>query len=47
LFRRIDGLTCKPHLVLWFDKGDYDPVKIKWNKSNSDTLVVEMNKILE
>ncbi len=45
--RLADGLTCKPHLVLWFDKGDYDPVKIKSNKSNTDTLVVEMNKILE
>lgn len=45
--RLADGLTCKPHLVLWFDKDGYNPVKIKWNKSNSDTLVVEMNKILE
>lgn len=45
-FRLADGLTCKPPLVLWFEKEGYEPIRVEWqrNKSNMDTLLVELHR---
>lgn len=44
--RLADGFSCKPHLILWFDKDGYKPVQLEWqrNKSNLDTLVIKLHK---
>lgn len=45
-FRLADGLTCKPPLVLWFEKEGYELIRVEWqrNKSNMDTLLVELHR---
>ncbi len=44
-FRLADGLTCKPPLVLWFEKEGYEPLRVESSRDKgSDTLVVKMHK---
>lgn len=44
-FRLADGLTCKPPLVLWFEKEGYEPLRVESSRDKGlDTLVVKMHK---
>ena len=43
-FNIASGFTCRPHLVLWLEKEGYEPVRLEWNKSSLDTLVVELHR---
>lgn len=47
-WRIANGFNCKPHLVLWLDKGGYEPVRLESRlEKGMDTLVVCLHKKLD